>query len=380
MSQHKFNVLFVIDGFYAGGAQRVVVDLVLAAVHSSVVVPVVAVSQRDGPLLDELDGLVDVRVFGAFRGLLDAFGLSLRLSRICKNDNIDLVISHMSHVNKSVLRAKFLMPHLPPVVIVEHTDIRRLFIGARSRFKRFFRPLETRFLYQRASKIITVSSQISLDLFLLCSLRKERFLKLHNPIKLDRVCKTEGTPQFDPFDFEGKTVISVGRFDQVKNFPLLIRAFSSATKRRGCREDRLLLVGDGPRRQQLKDLVLSLDIEEQVVFCGFQRDVFPFLRSSDVFVSTSHFEGLGNAMLEAIACGCPCIAVKTAGSQEIANYVGGISLLDQGDEDGLSQKIYEHLENPTLQVSESDKAFVAGLSPDRVWLRYEDVITQVLEK
>ena len=369
----------LMDGFYLGGAQRVVIDLCRACLATKRHQIAIAVSKNEGPLKSDVEQVVKCYEFGEYRSWLSARSLAKKLSDICLENDIDVIISHMTSVNKAVARAKIFNSSLPPVIAVEHTEIGRQFVCARSLWKRLVRPIETKILYKKLDKIIVVSEKIADELASFCSVDRSKMVTIHNPVDTSRA-DTSLPFKGRTSSVIGKTVISVGRFDQVKNFPLLIRAFSAATKRRGCREDRLLLVGDGPLLQQLKDLALSLNIEEQVIFFGFQKDVFSYLRSSDVFVSTSHFEGLGNAMLEAIACDCPCIAMKTAGSQEISNYVDGISLLDQGDEDGLSQKIYEHLENPKLQVSESDKAFVSGLSPDRVLLRYQDVIWQVLEK
>lgn len=369
----------LMDGFYLGGAQRVVIDLCRACLATKRHKIVIAVSKNEGPVKSDVEQVIKCYEFGEYRSWLSARSLAKKLSDICLENDIDVIISHMTSLNKSVARAKIFNSSLPPVIAVEHTEIGRQFVNARSLWKRLVRPIETKILYKKLDKIAVVSEKIADELASFCSVDRDKMVTIHNPVDTSRAA-TSVAFNGRTSSLTGKTVISVGRFDQVKNFPLLIRAFSAATKRRGCREDRLLLVGDGPLLQQLKDLALSLNIEEQVIFCGFQKDVFSYLRSSDVFVSTSHFEGLGNAMLEAIACDCPCIAMKTAGSQEISNYVDGISLLDQGDEDGLSQKIYEHLENPKLQVSESDKAFVSGLSPDRVLLRYQDVIRQVLEK
>jgi len=369
----------LMDGFYLGGAQRVVIDLCRACLATKRHQIAIAVSKNEGPLKSDVQQNTKCYEFGEYRSWLSAGSLAKKLSDICLENDIDIIVSHMTSLNKAVARAKILNSSLPPVIAVEHTETGRQFVNARSFWKRLIRPFETKFLYKKLDKIIVVSEKIADELASFCSVDRNKIVTIHNPVDMRRAASST-TFNGKASSVIAKTVISVGRFDQVKNFPLLIRAFAAATNRRGCREDRLLLVGDGPLLQQLKDLALSLDVQEQVVFCGFQKDVFSYVRSSDIFVSTSYFEGLGNAMLEAIACDCPCIAMKTAGSQEIANYVSGIFLLDQGDEEGLSQKLYEHLENPELKVSESDKAFVAGLSPEMVLLRYQDVINQVLEK
>lgn len=373
------HVLMFIDEFYPGGAQRVAVDLCRAAEKSTELKISIAVSKNIGPLKSDLPENVICHEVGVYRSWRNAKFLANKLSNICHANGVDVIVSHMTHLNKAIARAKFLNKSLPPVVAVEHTEISRQFITARNPWQRFIRPREMKILYKNFDRIVVVSDRIAEELEAYCDVGRHKVVTIHNPLDINRVPRSGKSKNILQND-KGKTVISVGRFDAVKNFPLLISAFSLARKLRGHHNDRLLLVGDGGISTELKKYAHDLGVSDQVVFCGYKRDVFSYLRSSDVFVSTSLYEGLGNAMLEAIACDCPCIATKTAGSAELAKYVDGLALVDQGDEQGLSRKIYEQLEKPSLCVSERDRAFILRLAPHKILQQYTTLLREVVSK
>src|SRR5205814_41154 len=90
-------------------------------------------------------------------------------------------------------------------------------------------------------------------------------------------------------------------------------------------EPRLLLVGDGVLQPQLKRMVMELNIQDNVEFLGLRTDIIDLLQQSWGFVLPSRNEGMPNALLEAMACGLPCIATRVSGSEDvIADGFNGI--------------------------------------------------------
>src|SRR6266567_3072548 len=79
----------------------------------------------------------------------------------------------------------------------------------------------------------------------------------------------------------------------------------------------LLLVGDGIFRAQMERIATELGIEGSVKFLGKRRDVVDLLQKSWGFVLPSRWEGMPNALLEAMACGLPCVATRVSGSEDI---------------------------------------------------------------
>ncbi len=362
------------DTLAGGGAQRAILDLVNAAQARRDVEIVLAVSQKTGILKDAFPKSTKIYEYGAFRSAHNALSNARRLRQICRDERVDAIVSHMTTVNKAVLRAKMIAPTLPPVYCVEHTEIGRQLFDIPSRWKRRTRPVEFRLLYPRATKIITVSGGIQCELQRFCGLDPQLFATILNPVDRDR----GRGPSEEPLKPgpRGKVVISVGRLEGVKNFKALLRVFAAVVAERKHRDDRLVILGEGYQRAKLCALAAELDIEEQFHLPGFSDNIYAHLRAADLFVSTSFYEGLGNATLEAIAAGVPCISTETAGSRELARHLDAIHLVPQGDEIELRAAILEQLEKASLTVTAADLAFIDSLAPGSVLERYLSVISK----
>lgn len=116
---------------------------------------------------------------------------------------------------------------------------------------------------------------------------------------------------------DGEIVVgSVGRFDPVKNMTGLVIAFSKLKEQERIKS-KLLLVGDGPELPGIVALVKDLELKPRVVFTGMSADIPKWLSAMDVYVQPSHFEGVPNSVLEAMAAGLPVIATRVGGVPEI---------------------------------------------------------------
>ncbi|WP_340251795.1 glycosyltransferase [Roseobacter sp. HKCC-CH-9208] len=368
----SMRLLMVADTLTGGGAERVILDLVNASTKREDVEIILAVSSKSGALKDAFPKSTKIYEYGAFRAVHNVVHNALRLREICKSENIDAIISHMTTVNKAVLRAKLIFPSLPDVYIVEHTEIARQLFDIPSAWKRFTRPIEFRLLYPRAKKVVTVSRDIGVELNKYCRIDPQNFLTILNPVDRSRGHITVADVIVP--GPRGKSVISIGRLDGVKNFKALIHAFAKVVSARGHSDDRLVILGDGYQRDILINLSRDLRIYEQVSFPGFVNNIYSYLKASDLFVSTSRYEGLGNAMLEAISAGIPCIATKTAGAQELKRHVNSISVVEQDDVVSLASAILQELEQPNLIVSDEDQDFIQTLNPECVLQRYMDLV------
>ena len=116
----------------------------------------------------------------------------------------------------------------------------------------------------------------------------------------------------------------------------------------------LLIVGSGPLREQLVRLATALGIERSVTFAGEQSDIPALLQSSDVAILPSRWEGMPNALLEAMACGLPCIATRVSGSEDIIQHgVNGL-LVEAEDEQAMAQAILTLFTNEALAQTYGD--------------------------
>ena len=113
------------------------------------------------------------------------------------------------------------------------------------------------------------------------------------------------------FPFNKTLIGSVGRLDPVKGYLQLIEAFAALDPEK--RDLHLALIGDGPQRDELEELCRSLGISGCVTFTGYQTGIPSYMAALDIFTLSSHFEGLPNAVLEAMAAGLPVVATAAGG-------------------------------------------------------------------
>jgi glycosyltransferase involved in cell wall biosynthesis len=125
-------------------------------------------------------------------------------------------------------------------------------------------------------------------------------------------------------DPERPVGLFVGRLEHVKEVDTLIRALPPVP------ELQLLVVGDGDERERLESLAEREKVAERVHFVGFTDEVPRYLRSADVFLLPSRSEGMSNALLEAMACGLPCVGTHASGVPELLADGRGL-IVDAGD-------------------------------------------------
>jgi len=136
---------------------------------------------------------------------------------------------------------------------------------------------------------------------------------------------------------------SVAGLNRQKNLALLLRA---AKKLPAHWPWRILLVGDGPERARLLALGQGLGLSDRLILLGERDDVEGWLAAMDIFVHTAKFEGMPNAVMEAMAMGLPVVASAVDGTRElIEDGVSGY-LLPPGDVDAFAERIHGLIEDP----------------------------------
>ena len=136
----------------------------------------------------------------------------------------------------------------------------------------------------------------------------------------------------------GSTVIAtVAAFNKQKDYATLFRAFAEAMAQ--LTETRLMVVGDGPDRLVLRTMVANLGIQRQVTFLGTRTDVPELLAASDIFVLSTHTEGLPLAVIEAFCLGTPVVATDVGGVRDLRHLDLGVLLTDHAGVDSLRQAI-----------------------------------------
>jgi len=147
----------------------------------------------------------------------------------------------------------------------------------------------------------------------------------------------------------GKTVIgTIGRLSPVKGQKFFMQAMALVLKTRP--DVAGLVVGNGPEGPSIKSLAMALGIDDRISFIDSVSDTREALSSIDIFVFPSIKEGLGIALLEALAASRPCIASRTGGIEDIIKDRENGILVDVGDSGAIAAAILELLSDENLRI------------------------------
>jgi glycosyltransferase involved in cell wall biosynthesis len=187
----------------------------------------------------------------------------------------------------------------------------------------------------------------------------------------------------DELAVDGDTVLigAAGILSQRKGFDLLLRAFAKARPHRS----HIVIIGDGPFRGALENLAVELQIERQVRFIGARERAAEAIGGLDLFVLSSHNEGMANVMLESMSAGVPVIAsnisgVRTAIGETAVRPAAGW-IFDPGNVDSLADRLEEVVDlvrsGSTIAAARVDEALYrihSWFSPDRMLDETEQVL------
>ena len=179
-------------------------------------------------------------------------------------------------------------------------------------FQSWFNKKMIKSLYKKSEAVISNSHGNANDLVSNFKVPSDKMHVIHNPIDLDKISVIN--PVEDFFDTSKFNVITVGRLDIGKNHKMIINAISKLNNI----DIHLYIIGSGPMKSELEDLIEKLKLNNQVFLLGYQANPYGYLKSADLFAFGSNHEGFPNVLLEAMACKLPILSTNCqSGPNEI---------------------------------------------------------------
>jgi glycosyltransferase involved in cell wall biosynthesis len=269
------------------------------------------------------------------------------LATYLRREQPDALLSAKTPANLVAIWAKRLAQARTRIVVSERTN---LSIGIRQSPKwrwRYVAPLIGK-VYPKAERIVTVSRGVADDLAACTGLPRATIGTIYNPTLITEISEKAQAPishtWLPPTTIP--VVLGVGRLVPQKDFPTLLKAFAHVHRKHPAR---LLILGEGRERAKLEALASELGIAEDVSFPGFEPNPYAFMARASVFVLSSGWEGLPNALIEALACGCPVVSTNCpSGPQEILGNGAFGPLVPVGDDQALAEAILHTLEHPPI--------------------------------
>jgi len=297
-----------------------------------------------------------------------------------------LIVATDEHTHLLCLMARFISGSRTRVALRMGNMFSELY-GRYSGIKRHFTYFLMRRLYRYADVVIANSQGVADDIVSIASLDLKKVSVIYNPKPLTDI-RSKAEQQTGCVWLDEKTlpvVVGVGRLREQKNFSMLIRAFGNVLKKKPAR---LLIVGSGREEERLRSLIEELGLESSVLLVGYSDNPYAFMAKADVFAFSSLWEGMPNALMEAMVCGIPVVAndcpsgpreLLAPNSDHTKRLTGGSEdapfgiLVALGDEDAFSESIVRMLEDNELRETYSRASVMRAeaFDTDSIMRQYE---------
>ncbi len=349
MSKPKSKIVFFLPSLEIGGAERNTINILNNLNRDNYVISLV-LGEKKGEFITEVPKDISIIDLNTSSNL----SLFFKIRKYFKDKEPYIFISAFPRFNVINLLAKIFSKTKTKFIITEHKTPSLLSITSKTFTHRFiayfFLPYLIKFIYPKSKAIICVSKGVADDILRIINnpAVESKIRVIYNPITNQRIGELAKEP-VDHLWFSNSKVpviLSVGRLIKAKDFPNLLKATALMLKKQ---ELHLVIIGEGPEKENLKKLARQLDITKNVEFLGFQKNPYKYMKRASVFVLSSFHEGFGNVIVEAMASGVPIVSTDcVSGPNEIIEPGKNGILVPIKDEKALAQAIMQVLNNPSL--------------------------------
>lgn len=300
------NILFIITSLGVGGAENILTSLSDSLVKKGHVIKIICL--RGEVLVKPNSKNIEI-VSLKLNDLKNIISIFKSISEIIREYKPDIVHAHMFH---AIILARLIriFTHFPKMISTAHSKS----FGGIIRAK----------LYRATDSLSDINTNVSdeaTEFFI-----KNKIFKRHNTLTVSNGINTEkfkfNTEKREKFrqqfniESKEKIFIAVGRFNEAKDYPNLLKAFSLYLEQSSSIA-KLVIVGDGELRSLVEQLIIQHQLENKVCLLGIRHDVSDLLNMADVFVLSSAWEGFGLVVAEAMATEKIVIATDCGGVKEV---------------------------------------------------------------
>lgn len=317
--------IFFIGTLCNGGAERVV--SILAGHMAKQGMDVEILTYYDMPVSYKLDERVKLTAVETMTGSTNKVKNLLAIRKYFKKYG-NVVISFLAPFNIMAIAANF--GNGVPMIVADRNDPTKVpsnFVVRKVRDV----------LYCFADGVV-VQTQKNKAYFSRIVQKKSKVI--YNPIDLKEYAKIALKSEKE------KKIVTAGRLMPQKNQKMMIRAFAAVHAKYP--EYQLVIYGEGPSRQELEDLVEELGLKKSILLPGNVSDIHEHIKNAEMFVLSSDYEGMPNALIEAMCLGLASISTKVSGATDlIQDHENGI-LTDLDNQEQLEKAMLELIENKEL--------------------------------
>ena len=360
-----------------GGAERVAVQ-VLNALDADKWDRSMYLFERSGPYLADLSPAVRLDAGSA----ASRVGRWLALRRYVTETRPDVIVAFLSYL--TVLTAVRAAAVGARVVFAIQTPVSafltdRDYLWSRASYRRRAFALAMRVGCSVADLLVAASRGVADDLVMSFGGSPSRVRVVNNPVDLSMVSSGARQPidAADASVWRPPVVVAAGRLADVKNYSLLIEAFAILRRRMAAS---LFILGEGDQEPAVRALIVERGLADSVHLCGFRANPWSYIARADVFALTSRYEGFGNVLVEAMACGVPVVATSSPGSQEVVESGANGLIVDRHEPEAFAEALGLVLDDGLLRrrMAERARADAERYRAELVALGYDRLLTEAL--
>lgn len=329
----KIKVVIVIPSLVVGGAENMVCQLSRAINRDKFDIVLVSLSSKQDTIFEKilLKSGINIAFMDNDGGL--SVQTAFKLWRYFNQFKPDIVHSHLT---ASLYAIPWVYTHKATLLHTIHTtpqfEFSKRIIGL------------MKILYKKKKAIpVAISNKIKVSTSSLYNISQGSIEVVYNPVDIERFRKKSINHA------ENIQFIHVGRMNPNKNQQLIIKAFAIVKKE--LLNVSLVLVGDGESKNELSKLVEDLNLNKDVTFVGNIANVEDYLNESDIFVLSSHYEGLPLSILEAMSSGLPIVSTNVGGVSDIVDKNG--ILIEDNDLNALTNSMLRLAKDKDLRIKMS---------------------------
>ncbi len=372
----KINILHVYQNSKVGGIQQQILNL-MRSYDTNTFRPAFCCLGPKKEIGEEIERL-GFKSIALNRARYHKFspGIITDLYRIIKEEKIHILRTHKYRANLYGRIAGW-FANTPVIIASLHIDYGDKDVNAG-------RKIANRMLAGVTDIVVAVSDSVKRDSVRYDRLDPSRITVIHNGVDTytfnpERAFQCPGKD----LSIEKKDVVigCIGRIVHSKGLSYLLEALPYIRQR--CRSVKLLIVGDGSLKDDLREQAGRLRIADRVIFAGRRRDIPDLLSRIDVFVLPSVKEGLPNAILEAMAMGKPIVATNVGGIPEVLKHGVSGFIVPPRDIESLSRAVVSLLDDRNLAKRlghESRKCILEHYSIHSTVLKWQTLYLSLLEK
>ncbi len=357
------TIFFITNALSGGGAERVMSNLANYLTNKGYTIKFILLN--GDTVVYPLDSSVEIIVRTDKNGR-DTLAQIKFIRQYMKQNKDALFVSFFTHQNIYTILASIGIR--ARVLVSERNDPNNSFAP---NLKKIMDPLRKILYKNHHCKKVIFQTSGAADYF--SKKIKNKGLVIPNPLKKEHIPAYYGDRK--------NTVVAVGRLNSQKNYPLLLKAFNKFSQHHP--QYKLEIYGDGVLRPKMEDFINRNDLADKVELCGFCQNVHERIIDAGMYVMSSDFEGLSNALIEAMALGLPVISTDhpPGGAREyITDYDNGI-LTPVGDIDALADAMCYVAEHPdkAKEMAKNAAAVRDKLSFDDICKKWQAVFDSILQ-